>query len=214
MTAPFYTPDPFAERDFGRLTAFLRNHPFAMLVSIDGDSPMVSHLPLLFDPAGGSQGRLSGHLARANPHWRLLDRGMPALAVFRGPHAYVSPSWYASSAVPTWNYAVVHVKGMPRIVDDKAECTAMLRRMTAAYESRLPDPWEFETGDGRLLDRIVAFEIEVTELQGKFKLSQNRSAEDRRRVIEKLAGSALASEGELARLMEDWQSPPEHPFGS
>ncbi len=205
MKDSLYTPEPFAEQDFDRLAAFVASHPFGALISVDDGSPIISHLPFLFERDGGEHGRLIGHLARANPHWHLLASGEPVLAVFQGPHAYVSPSRYAQpGGVPTWNYAVVHIRGKPRLIEKGKECAEILRRMTAAYESRLPVPWEFDGSDekhARLLAMIVGFEIEITELRGKFKLSQNRLPEDQQRVIDQLQQTESSLETGVAQLM-------------
>ncbi len=208
MKDSLYIPAPFVEQNFDRLAAFLESNPFGTLLSADEGSPVVSHLPFLFERDAGKHGRLIGHLARANPHWQRLVRAEPVLVVFQGPHGYVSPSWYATpGGVPTWNYAVVHVHGLPKLIEDESECAEILRRMTAAHESHFLAPWEFDASDdthARLLDMIVGFEIEITAIQGKFKLSQNRSEEDRERVIERLGQTGSMQQGELARLMQDY----------
>lgn len=199
MKDSLYIPEHFVEQDANRLTAFLENHPFGTLISVADGTPIVSHVPFLFEHDVGNQSRLTGHLARANPHGQLLTQGETVLTLFQGPHAYVSPAWYATpGGVPTWNYAVVHVQGIPRLVEDPRLCAEILRRMTAAYESRLPAPWRFDGSEEkhtRLLDMIVGLEIEVTAIQGKFKLSQNRSPADRLKVIEKLQGADAGGQG-------------------
>jgi transcriptional regulator len=205
MKDSLYSPHSFVERDFDRLAAFLENHPFGTLISVDEGSPVVSHVPLLFERGAGTHGRLIGHLARANPHRRLLAKAEPVLVLFQGPHAYVSPSWYAEpGGVPTWNYAVVHVHGVAKPVEDGTATVEILRRMTAAYESRFPVPWQFDASDAthsRLLDMIVGLEIEATRIQGKFKLSQNRSPEDQSRIIEQLGQSGFPLDIGVLELM-------------
>jgi transcriptional regulator len=208
MKDSLYTPKPFVERDARRLAAFLENHPFGTLISVDEGAPIISHVPFLFEHSAGTHGRLTGHLARANPHGRLLTKGETVLTLFQGPHAYVSPAWYATpGGVPTWNYAVVHVRGVPRLVEEPNQCAEILRRMTAAYESRLPIPWQFDGSEekyARLLDMIVGLEIEITAIQGKFKLSQNRSPAERRQVIAKLQEAGAGAPRELADMMEEY----------
>lgn len=208
MKDSLYIPEAFVERDADRLAAFLENHPFGTLISVDEGVPIISHVPLLFERGAGMYGRLTGHLARANPHWQLLIKGETVLTLFQGPHAYVSPAWYATpGGVPTWNYAVVHVQGVPRLVEDPRQCAEILRQMTAIYESRFPAPWQFDGAEekySRLLDRIVGLEIEITAIQGKFKLSQNRSPADRRQVIGKLQGADAWEPRELASMMEEY----------
>ena len=200
-----YVPATFAETAPDALTAIIRRHAFALLVSTGDDGvPFATHLPFLYDAAQGPHGRLSAHMARANPHAALLD-GRPALVVFAGPHAYVSPSWYGQHpSVPTWNYVAIHAYGAPRVIDDRDAERAMMRRLVADYEADRPDPW---TMDGLpdsyvagMQRGIVAFEMPVDRLEGKFKLSQNRPEADRTAVA-----AALAAEGgeaaEVAALM-------------
>src|SRR5215831_13625971 len=125
-----YIPRPFALREQQQVARLIAEHPFATLVTLGEAEPQVSHLPLQFDPASGQHGTLLGHMARANPHWQHFSSG-PSLAIFHGPHAYVSPSWYAepATAVPTWNYCVVHVHGAAEIMDDEREKRALLDEM-------------------------------------------------------------------------------------
>lgn len=201
-----YIPDHFKETNLERITALIENYPFGMLVTAPDGPPFVSHLPFLFDNTTGAHGKLLGHMARANPQWQHLATGGKVLVVFQGPHAYVSPSWYSSPGVPTWNYAVVHLYGKPRLIEDEAELTALLERLTNTYESNKQNPWEPKLSDERsakLLGMIVGFEIEITDVQGKFKLSQNRPAEDRQQVIEELSKSSDQLEVAVAKLMAE-----------
>ena len=127
-----YAPNAFAEREPARLRALLAAHAFAVLVTPGEDGPEASHVPLLLDAARGPHGTLLGHLARANPRWQRLDGRTPALAVFAGPHAYVSPRWYGGDRnVPTWDYVAVHARGAPRRLDDEARVRDVLRRTMA-----------------------------------------------------------------------------------
>lgn len=199
-----YTPAHFKETDLERIAALIESYPFGALVTAPDGLPVVSHLPFLFDNTIGAHGKLLGHMARANPQWQHLAAGGKALAVFQGPHAYVSPSWYSSPGVPTWNYAVVHLYGKLRLIEDGAELAALLERLTNTYESNKKNPWEPKLSgesSSRLLGMIVGFEIEVTDVQGKFKLSQNRPAEDQQRVIEELSKSPDQLEIAVAKLM-------------
>lgn len=189
-----YIPEHFAETDPERIASLAESHPFGMLVSVAEGEPFVSHLPLLFDPSSGSNGRLYGHMAKANPHWKHF--GNSILAIFRGPDAYVSPSWYASPGVPTWNYAVVHMKGKPVLIEDEAELEALLEKMTLIQESQRQNAWKPDmTGErkARLLGMIVGFKIEIGEIRAKFKLSQNRPEEDRQSVMAELGESEVAN---------------------
>lgn len=174
-----FIPASFRIDDRDTLLDFIEQYGFATLVTTDtAGVPFATHVPLLLDR---SADLLLGHIAKANPQWELFaDR--ESLAIFHGPHAYISPTWYtAAPAVPTWNYAAVHVYGTPRVID--AERTAeVVDRLVSKYESHRPNPW---TGDvpadyrRRLLAGIVGFEMPLTRIEGKFKLGQNRSAGDR-----------------------------------
>jgi transcriptional regulator len=161
-------------------------------------------VPLLLDPARASAGVLLGHMARANPHWRRLEAQPGVLAVFHGPHAYVSPSWYATHpSVPTWNYAVVHVHGNARLIHESRDLEPLVRRLVERHEQPRPQPWSMDLPadyQAGMLQGIVGFEIEITAITGKFKLSQNRPAADRERVAAALESGA-PGEQEVAGLM-------------
>ena len=199
-----YIPEHFKETNPERIAEFIKSYPFGALVTAPGGVPFISHLPLLFESTVGAHGKLLGHMARANPQWQHFAAGSEVLAVFQGPHAYVSPSWYSSPGVPTWNYAVVHLYGKPRLIESEAELEDLITQLTNIYESHMPNPWKPNlTGERRakLLSMIVGFEIEITEAQGKFKLSQNRPAADQQRVIEALSQSSNPLEASVAKLM-------------
>jgi transcriptional regulator len=185
-----YIPNTFAEDDIGRCQALMREYSFATLLTIGGGEPQLSHLPFLLDESRGSLGTLRGHMARANPQWRQLARGEQALVLFQGPHAYVSPAWYGNPvAVPTWNYANVYARGTPRMVQDDQTLLKLLQDLVRLHERRFDPPWQMQLPTEflhQMMGNIVAFEIQITELKGKFKLSQNRSPSDRRRVIHAL----------------------------
>ena len=199
-----YIPEHFKETNPERISALIDCHPFGMLVTTPEGVPFVSHLPFLFERPAGSQGKLLGHMARANPQWQHFVEGSKVLVVFQGPHAYVSPSWYLSPGVPTWNYAVVHLRGIPRLLEGESELEALVEQITHVHESNLPNPWKPNlTGERRskLLNMIVGFEIEITHIQGKFKLSQNRPPEDQRSIVDKLSQSSNQTEAAVAKLM-------------
>ena len=193
-----FIPSSFRISDRDTLLVFIERYGFATLVSTDPNGvPFATHVPLLLDR---SSDLLLGHIARANPQWEMFG-GRESLAIFHGPHAYVSPSWYTvAPAVPTWNYATVHVYGIPRVID--AERTAdVVDRLVSKYEKHRPNPWAGEMPDDyrrRMLAGIVGFEMPLTRLEGKFKLGQNRSAEDRAGTIAGLH----ADGGEAAELAE------------
>ncbi|MDH5559056.1 MAG: FMN-binding negative transcriptional regulator [Alphaproteobacteria bacterium] len=192
-----YVPKHFAGEDRAAMDAVIRDNPFGLLVGALDGSPYATHLPFLLDGD-----RLLAHFARANPHWKSIDGKTEMLAVFSGPHAYVSPRWYeAQQAVPTWNYAAVHVYGAPRVIDDPVAVRDLLDRLVGEYEG---DAWSLDGQEADFTDRmsraIVAFEMPIDRIEGKFKLSQNRPAEDRKRVADELDAGGFA---DLARLMRD-----------
>lgn len=199
-----YVPTTFAETDTGKLHDFIEAHSFGLLVSGHGGEPFATHLPLLLERGAGPHGRLVGHVARANPQWRDLE-GQTALAVFSGPHAYVSPSWYeAADVVPTWNYVAVHAYGTCRLVEDPAGLGQILARMVATYERSMPAPWRLDTSTDffqRQVRAVVGFRMEITRLEGKWKLNQNHPQERREKVIRALSGSPDPDAQEIARLM-------------
>jgi transcriptional regulator len=208
--APVYIPRHFSEESVQGLHALMREAAFATLISAPSggsdEAPWVSHLPLLLDPEAGERGTLYGHVARANRHWRCFDGVRAHLAVFHGPHTYVSPSWYAKpeAAVPTWNYAVVHAHGPASLVEARERSLALLARLVAEHEARFEAPWSLKL-EGRaltaMLDAIVWFEIPISRLEGKFKLSQNRQAADRAGVIAALERGGDSADRRVAALM-------------
>jgi transcriptional regulator len=173
-----YVPRHFREERPHVLQQLIRDNPFGTLVTVGGGGIEASHIPFLFDAGRGPQGTLRAHIARANQQWRSFDDG-EALAIFQGPHGYISPSWYgAGPAVPTWNYSAVHAYGPVRVIDSGPDTLALLADMVAAFELGRADAWTLDTQSERFLrlraSEVVAFEIEVTRLEGKAKLSQNR----------------------------------------
>ena len=196
-----YIPKAFREDDVARLHGFLRTWSFALLVTNVDGVPSATHLPLVLDPTGTTQGRLIGHVARANPQWQLFDGTRHALAVFSGPHAYVSPTWYATApAVPTWNYAAIHAYGRPRVLEGAEATRDAVARLVQEHDPswRLADqPAEFIAG---MLRGIVAFEMPIERLDGKLKLSQNRPAEDHPGIVRALRARGAAEQA-LADLM-------------
>ena len=200
----FYVPGHFRVEDAATLERFVAENGFATLVSTGPEGLWTSHVPLLVGRGSDGRLRLEGHMARANAHWESLESAAEVLAIFGGPHAYVSPSWYAHHpSVPTWNYAVVHARGKARIVEPEA-LPALLGRLPRKYEAGRPAPWRMEDLPAdftpKLLAAIVGFEIAVERLEGKFKLSQNRRPADLEGVIAALEGEG---QGALAALMRE-----------
>ncbi len=202
-----YTPSPFGVSDQGVLDSFIRRYAFATLVTSSSGAPIVSHIPMMLRRNGGNAS-LIGHVARANDHWRALDGNQSSVAIFHGPHAYVSPTWYATSpAVPTWNYAVVHVCGKPKISTDPGFSRAALANLVTEYESWRDRPWRvtdlapdyFE----KLAGAIVAFEMPIEKIEGKFKLGQNRSREDRLGMLAGLESEGTSDADLLAKFIRE-----------
>ncbi|MBL8479746.1 MAG: FMN-binding negative transcriptional regulator [Sterolibacteriaceae bacterium] len=182
-----YLPSHFAESRVEVLHALMRERPFATLVTQGKAGPGADHLPLHLTP----DGRLQGHVARANPLWRDAA-GSDVLAIFHGPQAYVTPSWYATKrehgrAVPTWNYVVVHARGRLRAVDDAAWLRRQLDDLVERHESGFEHPWRVDDAPADYIDKmlatIVGIEIAIVELSGKWKISQNQPATNRAGVV-------------------------------
>ena len=204
-----YTPKQFSEDDRGRLFRFMRQHSFATLISGAGDEPSIAHVPVLVDEATNL---VRAHVARANPLWRELAPDRKVLLIFHGPHHYISPNWYTTHpSVPTWNYAVVHVSGFPRVIEgqskeDRTKIASMLHELVDENEAQFSRPWKMELpGDymQRMIDGIVAFEVRVTRVTGKFKLSQNRPPSDRSSVIAALQESGNENAEGVVHLMKE-----------
>lgn len=201
-----YIPPAFKIDDSSKLATFIGQHSFATLITHDGTAPFASHLPMLVRSDAGS-GMLVSHMARSNPQWRHFSQGSEVLAIFHGPHAYVSPSWYETEpAVPTWNYASVHVYGVPHILSEQEQVEALLDETVSKYESAFEQPWSGKLPEefrDKLMEGIVAFEIPIQRMEGKFKLGQNRSAADLTGVHEALSESMSPGDHALARLMRE-----------
>jgi len=199
-----YIPEQFKETNPERISALIENNSFGMLITAPEGVPFVTHLPFLFKQSVGSKGRLLGHMAKANPQWQHFASGAEVLVVFQGPHAYVSPSLHLSSGVPTWNYAVAHLRGKPRIFDDESELIVLLKQLSHVHESLMPNPYELNLSSERyakLFNFIVGFEIKITDIQAKFILSQNRPIVEQLRVIDDFSQSGDQIEAAVAILM-------------
>lgn len=188
-----YIPTAFREDDIETLVAFMRANSFISLISVQAGSLVASHIPVVVRLHAGTV-TLTGHLARANPQWQAFADG-ESLAIFAGPHAYISPSLYEKrESVPTWNYQAVHAYGTPRIVtadSGSAAVQSLLNELIDTYESAYSEQWatlpnKFRDG---MIQGIVAFEMVVTRLEGKYKLGQNRSETDQRTVAAALVTS-------------------------
>lgn len=206
-----YIPPHFDERDTAVLHDLIRSHPLGTWVVATGQGLVVNHVPFVLDPTEGALGTLRAHVARANPVWKEVPGQLEALVVFQGPEAYISPSWYASKhehgkVVPTWNYAVVHAHGTPRVVDDEGWLRENVARLTQAHEAGREVPWQVSDAPSAfiesMLKAIVGIEIPITTLLGKWKVSQNRPAADRLGVATGLDATADANARQMARLVE------------
>lgn len=188
-----YIPKAFREDDIHTLHTFMRAYSFATLVTMQNGVPFATHLPFILDTGRGLHGTLLAHMARANPQWHDFNSAQEVLVIFQGPHAYISPSWYeVELSVPTWNYAAVHAYGLPRLIDDREELYTLLKTLVQTHEVHFEKPWPFQLPDDylqKMMRGIVGFEIEITRLEGKFKLSQNRTEAERANVITALQAS-------------------------
>ncbi len=205
-----YVPKHFAAPDEGAVRDLLRRHGAADLVTATEQGLVASLLPFVYDePDGDHPGRLLGHVARTNDQWRRPALGA-AMVIVRGPDAYVSPSWYATKrehgrVVPTWNYVTAHVHGRLVVHDDAAWVEQLVRRLTAQHESHRAEPWsvddappEFVAGQ---LRAIVGVEVEITRIDAKWKLSQNRPGADRAGVVAGLDAEAASGSHDVAAAM-------------
>lgn len=192
-----YLPAHFEETRRDVILDFVRDHPFGLLVTHSADGIAANGLPFMLDvgPADGPLGTLRGHVARSNPVWREAVAAPTALVVFQGPQAYISPSGYASKrehgkVVPTWNYVMVQARGSLRAVQDAGWLRAFVGRLTTRHEASRSHPWGVDDAPKDFIDTmllaIVGIEIELTDLSGKWKASQNRSTADRAGVAQEL----------------------------
>lgn len=207
-----YLPKHFEERDPARLRGLIRRYPLGSLVTATASGLDANHIPFLLTDSGSAAGTLRGHIARANPLWREAVRDAPALVIFRGPDSFISPTWYPStrehaSNVPTWNYAVVHVHGVLRFVDDPAWVRSHVEALTREHEKKRDPSWAVTDAPADFVDKLVAavvgVEISVTQLVGKWKVSQNRSIADRAGVVEALEREAAPSGTAVAALIRE-----------
>jgi len=200
-----YVPEHFAARDRAAVARLLHDHPFATLVTPAHPEPVVTHLPLLHIADREPHGSLLGHFARANPHAESAA-GIESFAIFHGPHAYVSPSWYMApaAAVPTWNYVVAHVHGTIELAADAAATRSILDALIKRFESGRTAPWSLGLEAGQLdamVRAIVGFRLVIRRVDAKFKLSQNRLPGDRTRVMDALAAEGGADGAATAAWM-------------
>lgn len=208
-----YQPPHFIENRPAVLRDLIRAHPLGLLISNGADGPVANPLPFLFDAEVKPHGRLRAHLAKANPQWRMLADmpDTPVLVVFQGVDTYVTPSWYETKretgkVVPTWNYAIVQVRGRAKVIEDRDWLAGQIAELTATHESGRVEPWKVTDAPDAFIQAqlkgIVGLEIEIAEISGKWKVSQNRPAADRAGVAEGLdADTAVRAAEEMAHLV-------------
>ncbi len=187
------------------LQAFMRQYNFAVLFSTHDGIPHATHIPFLYDETRGAHGTLFAHMARANPHWKTFTGSTTALVVFSGPHSYISPAWYDDQVtVPTWNYTAVHASGIPAVIHEPAVLRPIVDMLTDLHETAIGSTWDRSLAEVDMdtdLQAIVGIEIPIAKLEGKFKLNQNRSLEDRQNVIRVLENSGDPVQREMAAMM-------------
>ena len=207
-----YIPNSFAERDLPTLFAFIEEHPLGALVTSSApDGLFATHLPLVLDRSAGPRGTLFGHVARANPHSRVVTEGsVQALVIFTGPDTYITPSWYVSKeqtgrVVPTWNYVAVHATGALRLRGDQAFLRDHLDALTRQHEGGGPNAWHPSDAPAEFIDQqmkaIIGVEITIERLEGKWKMSQNRSAADVEGVVHGLEASGTPENQAVATIV-------------
>ena len=197
-----YIPEFNRIEDQTAAIAFMHANPFAILVSNDGDTPFATHLPVIVAEASG-QIMMRAHVAKANPHWKMLEQ-QDSLVIFHGPQAYISPALYEiRESVPTWNYATVHAYGRGKILPGDSDKHQVLAELIAQFDSSYLNQWNSfdQQYRGRMLNHIVAFEIAITRVEAKFKLSQNRTKAEQENVIQALGASPDPAVSGVAELM-------------
>jgi transcriptional regulator len=207
-----YNPPAFRETDLPALQAQIAASGLTTLISVGAQGPIVSNLPIIFDPSVGSYGVIAGHLARANPQWRESDLSIPAIALFMGADAYVSPSYYVAKqehgkVVPTWNYSMIVARGRLEIFEDADALRAQVEALTRRFEASSEKPWEVSDAPEDYISRqikgIVGVRLHVESIEGKAKLNQNRSAADQEGVVAGLSPSPRAGDREVADAMRE-----------
>lgn len=199
-----YIPVANRVEDGPKISAFIQAHGFAALITGQNGELWASHLPVLLEENANEWGTLRSHMARANEQWRHLESEQEVLCIFQGPHAYISPSCYVMQhTVPTWNYTAVHVYGIPRLVDETV-LKQIVIETTNKYESSMLKPWTIPLSEQEMdamLKAIVGFTIEITRVEAKFKLGQNRSKEDQEKMVNALEQATDCGSRELAQFI-------------
>jgi transcriptional regulator len=205
-----YIPKHFELTDTKIMHDLMRQFSFATIVSVLEGVPFATHMPVVVRPEFGEFGTLRTHIAKANPQWETFSSDTENLVIFQGDHTYISPKWYETHpSVPTWNYVTVHAYGRPKIVEEPERVRELLDELIGTYEGA--KGWNSSHLSEKYMDGmmrgIVAFEIEITRLEGKMKLSQNRGEPDRHGVIAGLEASTQTVDHEVARRMSNMLEP-------
>jgi transcriptional regulator len=194
-----YQPPHFREDDLAVQHALIRAHPLGLLITAGPGGPNANALPFHLIPEGSPKGVLQVHMSRANGQWKEIAAGVPVLVVFQGENAYITPSWYATKretgkVVPTWNYAIVQVRGTAKVIDDAGWLRTQIEALTGEHEGPRPKPWGVDDAPDAFVDAqikgIIGVEIEITDIEGKWKVSQNRPKADIAEVVEGLGAAA------------------------
>jgi transcriptional regulator len=205
-----YLPTQFKEESVPAMHAAMRAARIGTLVTLGEDGMEASHVPMLVDPEPAPYGTLRGHVSKGNPQWRRTKADVPALAMFLGPNAYITPAWYETKrqtgkVVPTWNYVAVHAYGTVRFFQDAEPLLDIVTRLTRTHESGRAEPWAVTDAPADFIQSqlkgIVGFELPIVRLEGKWKMSQNRSAEDRAGVVEGLRREGGPAEAVVASIV-------------
>lgn len=198
-----FIPKDFKVEDQQKILEFIQDNSFGILFSQDDEGPHATHLPFILSQKDKPE--LIGHIAKANPQWKTLH-GKKVLVVFSGPHSYISASWYKEKRnVPTWNYVAVHVQGTIEIINEETELLSILHQSVDFYEKDFENPWKMDNEPetvSRLLNGIIGFRIRIDSIEGKWKLNQNKSTDNKKEVIKNLRKLDIYDSHSIADLME------------
>lgn len=198
-----YIPKYFKVNDYEEVLAFMKEHAFITLVTIQDGTPIASHIPIHLSEKSDTI-MITGHLAYGNPQWKTLDQETNVLMIFQGPHAYISSSWYQEENVPTWNYQSVHVYGNTKLLNEdelRQDLSSMMLRYETGRENASVSEETMKMLIEKELPGVKGFQFEVTDIQAKYKLSQNRKAEDYMNIIEQLPKEKKTHSTEIAHQM-------------
>lgn len=206
-----YTPAHFSANDKDlQIRKLIEQNGFATLLSFPDNAPVfINHLPIIFSSTPGYEKIIIGHMAKRNPQWMHFKKNPNATLIIQGPHTYITPTWYKSGRdVPTWNYAVAHLHGKIQLVENFTDQVEILKQLTKFYEAPSPSPWEFELpedllDESALTSAIISFQFHTEKIEAKFKLSQNRPAEDRQGVMDGLSARTDDQSLAIRRLMQE-----------